>query len=309
MTPARRPAMKPFLGLRGPAHALDAARVVVLPVPYERTVSFGRGTARGPAALLEASTQVETHDDELGLDLTRKIGIATAAPACADSPPGPEMTSRLEDEARRWVESGKFLLSIGGEHSITPPLVAAHARRHKGLSVLQFDAHLDLRESYEGDPHSHASAMARVLPVAPVVAVGIRNVAAEEVAAMNGERQRTFLARDVVGRLGAPGEVFRGGAPLPGWIAAVLAALGDEVYVSFDVDGLDPGVVPGTGTPEPGGLSWYEATALLRAVGAQKRIVGADVVELAPIRGSAVSDFACARLAYKILLYALGAAS
>ena len=208
------------------------------------------------------------------------------------------MVAALEREAGRHIDAGRWVLALGGEHSITPGPVAAYAARVAGLSVLQIDAHLDLREAYEGDPHSHASAMARVVERGvPVVGVGIRNVAEEEVPAMRGPRYRCFPAREVAGRPGGG----RGG-----WFEAVVEALSDDVYVTFDVDGLDPGVVPGTGTPEPGGLSWYEATGLLRAVAARRRIVGADVVETAPITGQRVSEFAAARLAYKILCYALG---
>jgi agmatinase len=199
----------------------------------------------------------------------------------------------LMDEIRRVageiLARDKFLVTLGGEHSITPPLVAAAAARYKGLSVLQIDAHADLRDCYMGTPHNHACAMRRSLEYAHVTQVGIRSMSTEEAAAAPGLNTKIFydalMRRD------------------PQWIDRVVDTLSDPVYVTIDVDGLDPAIMPATGTPEPGGLSWYEILALLRATIARKTVVACDLVELSPVPGLMAPNFLCAKLIYKILTY------
>jgi agmatinase len=270
--------------------SFDQAAAVILPVPFERTTSYGQGTRQGPRELLLASAQVELWDEELGVDVHDR-GIVTL--------PEMDLSSRSMDDALAEIgrvagailDRGKFLVSLGGEHSITSALVAAAAARHAGLSVLQIDAHADLRDSYQEQRHSHACAMRRTLDHAPVVQVGIRNISAEEVDAL--PRLRSTLFYDWNMRAD------------PGWMTRVVAALSDVVYVTIDLDGLDPGTMPAVGTPEPGGLSWRELTALLRQVIAQKRVVACDVVELCPIAGLAAPNFLAARLVYKLLTYKL----
>jgi agmatinase len=187
------------------------------------------------------------------------------------------------------LQHDKFLVVLGGEHSITPPIVAAMAERYPGLSVLQIDAHADLRDSFMGTRWNHACAIRRSLEHAPCTQVGIRSLSQEEADALSGLRTRIFwdwnMRRD------------------PDWIARVVDSLADPVYLTIDVDGFDPAIMPATGTPEPGGLSWYEALALLRAVAAERTIVGVDLVELSPIPGMIAPNFLCAKLVYKILSY------
>jgi agmatinase len=183
----------------------------------------------------------------------------------------------------------KFLVTLGGEHSITPPLVAAAAAKYPGLHVLQIDAHADLRDSYMGTPHNHACAMRRSLEHAPITQVGIRSMSTEEAAAVASFNTTVFYDHDM--------------RRDPDWITKVVASLGDPVYITIDVDGMDPAIMPATGTPEPGGLSWYEILALLRATIASRNVVACDVVELSPIPGMHAPNFLCAKLIYKILTY------
>lgn len=270
---------------------LAAARAVVVPCPLEATVCYGAGTAGGPQAILEASYQAETWDEELGVDLGALPGIGTLeAVDCSGSVEA--VQERLEGVVGTLLDAGRFPLVLGGEHSLTPGPVRAAAARFPGLTVLQIDAHADLRESYQGFANSHACAMRRCLddPEVRVVGVGIRSMSAPEAlyARQHPDRVRLFLAR---GRK---------------WtVEDVLGALPGPVYLSVDIDGLDPSLVPATGTPEPGGLFWEETLDLLRAVFQQRQVVAADLVELAPHPELHASTFLAARLACKILGYAL----
>ncbi|MFO8013684.1 MAG: agmatinase [Phycisphaerae bacterium] len=264
------------------------ARYVVLPVPYEGAVSYARGTAAGPAAILAASAQVELYDEELGAECVA-AGVATLPPVePADDPAA--MMDRVRAAAGPLMREGTFVLALGGEHSITAPLVAAAREAFGDLSVLHVDAHADLRDAYGGTPHSHACVMRRVLEVTPhLVQVGIRSLSKEEVEA-------------------CPEQVARFITPAmcdddPNWTDRVLGGLGPRVYVTVDMDGLDPSVAPGVGTPEPGGLSWRQVLRLLRRVAAEREVVAADVVETCPIPGQPLTEFVAARLAYKIIAY------
>jgi agmatinase len=276
-----------FGGLEPERSGYEQASVLIWPVPYEKTVSYGLGTHEGPDAIIDASRYMELYDEELRGE-TADIGIHTLTAMAAGCAPE-EMIPALEAEAARLLASGKFLCMLGGEHSITPPVVRAFHSRFPGLSVLQIDAHADLRESYEGTPLSHASAMRRVVEVCPAVQVGIRSLSLEEARAIPGLPTRIFWAKDIAGRTD--------------WIDGVVEALTEEVYLTLDIDGLDPSVVPATGTPEPGGLTWYEVLAVLRAVAAQRRIVGMDLVELSRLPGNNAPSFLSAKLIYKTLGY------
>jgi agmatinase len=192
----------------------------------------------------------------------------------------------------RLFDAGKFLITLGGEHSITSPIVGAAAARHRGLSVLQIDAHADLRNSYLDEPHSHACAMRRTLDHAPLVQVGIRNMSEEEAKALPGLRTTIFYDWNM--------------RDDPRWIEKAVDALSDTVYITIDLDGLEPGVMPAVGTPEPGGLSWRELTTLLRRTFETRRVVACDVVELCPVPGLASPNFVAARLVYKLLTYQFG---
>ncbi len=263
-------------------------RYAVLPVPYEGTVTYMRGTARAPAAILDASTQIEEFDEELTRDF-RSAGIVTLPEIPpADTPE--EQMSRIARVARDIMRGGQFLLTLGGEHSITAPLVRAAADHHGDISVLQIDAHADLRDTYEDTPYSHACVMRRVLEVTDRLAqVGIRNYSEQEF--LDCRRQvENFLTPAMI-------EHDRD------WIDRALSLLSEKVYITVDVDGFDPAFVPGTGTPEPGGLTWRQVTALLRRVCAERQVVSADIVEVVPVPGQKVSEFLAARLAYKIIAY------
>jgi agmatinase len=278
-----------FLGLEPRYTDYASARFAVLPVPYEATVSYRGGTRYAPKAILDASEQVELFDEELNGEFFR-CGIATADPLASDQSGPAAMQERVYRAARRVVRGGKFLLTLGGEHGITPALVRAAAGSSRTLSVLQIDAHADLRDRYGNTPFSHASAMRRTLEYADtLVGVGIRNWSREEHRFMRQAGLQPVTARECH-------ESDR-------WLDRVLDTLGDTVYVTIDIDGFDPSVAPGTGTPEPGGLDWYQVTGLLRLLAAEKTIVAADIVEVAPIPGQVVTEFLAARLAYKLIAY------
>jgi agmatinase len=268
----------------------DAAAAVIRPVPFERTTTYGHGTHRGPREILDASSQVELWDEELGVDVHER-GLFTLPEIDLSSFSLPAALSHIERVAGEIMDARKFLVTLGGEHSITPPIVAAAAVRHPGLTVLQIDAHADLRESYLGERSSHACAMRRTLEYARLVQVGIRNMSGEEAEALPTLDTRIFYDWNM--------------REHADWIDRVVSALSDTVYITVDVDGLDPGLMPATGTPEPGGLSWRELTALLRRTCERKRVVAADVVELSPVPGLHAPNFVAARLVYKLLTYRL----
>jgi agmatinase len=273
---------------------LDRARFLVVPVPYEATTTYRKGTAEGPGAILDASMQIELYDEETrGSPLD--VGVAVLDPVVCDGMPD-VLAARLRELLAPHLDAGKVVGCLGGEHSISLGPIQAVAARHPGVGILQVDAHPDLRDSYEGTRYGHGCVMRRVLDdptVGALVQVGLRAVSHEDDEAMRGDaRVRPFYAHAIARR------------PAANWIEEVVDALPDEVYVSFDLDGLDPSILPGTGTPEPGGLLWWDACALLRTVIARKRLVGFDVVELIPEPPSNVSSFAAARLVMKFLAYA-----
>jgi agmatinase len=203
-----------------------------------------------------------------------------------------EVVGEIRRVAGEIVRSDKFLVVMGGEHSLTPPIVAAMAERYPGLSVLQLDAHADLRDRFMGTPHSHACAMRRVLEHARCTQVGIRSLSAEEAAAVPTLRTEIFYDFNMRARAD--------------WMDRVVESLSETVYLTIDVDGFDPAIMPATGTPEPGGLGWLEALALIRRVVERRRVVGCDVVELSPMAGNVAPNFMCAKLIYKILSYRFG---
>ncbi|TMQ54319.1 MAG: agmatinase [Candidatus Eisenbacteria bacterium] len=278
-----------FGGLEPEFSDLDRARCAILPVPYDFTTSYQGGTRSGPRAILEASRNMELWDEELGA--TYRAGIHTL-PELEPTALGPEaMVDRVEQAVSWILDRGKLPVMLGGEHSITAGAVRAAARRFKRLSVLQLDAHADLRDRYLDSPYSHACVMRRVRERVPVASVGIRSMSEEEA---------QFLRREP-----APMWSTRQFRALGGKWQPVLSALTEEVYVTFDLDALDPSILPATGTPEPGGLDWFEAVDLLRAVSERASIVGFDIVELAPIPGQVASDFLAARLTYRAIGLAL----
>jgi agmatinase len=266
----------------------ETAKAIILPIPLESTTSYVNGTKNGPREIRIASSHMELWDEEMNTDI-HGIGICTL----------PEMELPFDDMAELMAEirrvtaaiiaHDKFPIVLGGEHSITSPVVAAMAAKHPGVSVLQIDAHADLRDTYMGTRFNHACAMRRVLEFARCTQVGIRSLSTEEA------RIAPTLATNIFFDVSMRSE--------KNWIDRVVDSLGETVYITIDCDGMDPAIMPAVGTPEPGGLSWYEMLALLRSVSAARHVVGCDLVELCPIPGIVAPNFLCAKLIYKILTY------
>ncbi|MFI5274693.1 MAG: agmatinase [Ktedonobacterales bacterium] len=270
----------------------DSARVVVVPVPFDATTCYRPGTREGPQAIIDASRNLELYDPELDRS-PYLVGIHTLRAVEPVMGNAAAMVDRTEQVTGHLLDQGKFVATLGGDHSISIGVIRAFAKRHAGLSVLQIDAHADLRDEYEGNLLSSATIMRRTLEVAPHTAqVGIRSLSKAEAQLVRERALPLWLASAI------REQSFRGER---GWIADVVNTLGDEVYVTFDIDAFDPALVPGTGTPEPGGLGWYEVMELLAAVAAKKRIIGFDVVELSPPVEGHVSPVVAAKLVYKLI--------
>lgn len=276
--------------------AFEAARVVVVPIPFDATTCYRPGTREGPQAIIDASRNLELYDTELRRSPC-EVGIHTLRAIEPIMGNAAAMTNRIEQVTGQLLDRGKFVATLGGDHSISIGVIRAFAARYPAMSVLQIDAHTDLRESYEDNPLSSATIMRRVLDVCERTAqVGMRSISAPEMQLIEERHLPLWLASDIAARR------FRGDR---GWIDEVVASLGDEVYITFDIDAFDPSLVPGTGTPEPGGLGWYEVMDLLGAVAAQRKIIGFDVVELSPLVEGHVSPVVAAKLAYKLIGLAL----
>jgi len=256
----------------------DEAKFVVVPVPYEATTSYGKGTKNGPAAILAASQQVEEFDEELGYETYTKAPIHTLKPVSLSS---------LTAQTSSLIADKKIPIILGGEHSITPHAVKAAAKHYKKLSVLQLDAHADLRDKYQGKKNSHACVMRRVLEICPAVQVGIRNISQEGWAFAKRARQRDKIHWAQKIEL----------------VEKIENQLSQNVYITIDVDVFDPSIVPAVGTPEPGGMFWYEVLDILSLICQDKNIVGFDVMELSPRKGDLASDFTVAKLVYKVMGY------
>lgn len=270
------------------ASAFEAAKVVVLPVPYEATVSYGGGTAKGPEAILRASTQVELYDEQLGSEPFR-AGLYTDAMLSVGGTTD-NVVGRIEARFGELMDAGKWVVMLGGEHAITPGGVAAAASRHSGLQLVQLDAHADLRQQYAGDRWSHACAMARCVDHGvPLTAIGIRNYSVDEA---------RWIREGIPGyRIVHAWEMEDGS-----WIDRALSGLdGKPVYLTIDLDYFDPAVIPATGTPEPGGAAWWPTLRFLDRLMTSANVVACDIVELAPSPGLHHADFTAARLAYKLI--------
>jgi agmatinase len=288
------PAAASFLDpVRADADQPASARAVIVPFGLEASVSYGAGTAAGPAAILKASQQLELYDDELGREAYLDYGVAVLREPAIATPIAAAL-EQVQSLVEAVLAAGKFPLVLGGEHSLTAGAIRPLLARHEDLVVLQFDAHADLRDGYLGEPYSHAAAMRRVLDHAGVslIQVGLRSVAATEAAYMDQHRDRisVYWAKDQ-----ATWDID----------GLVQQLSGRPLYVSFDIDALDAAVMPATGTPTPGGLGYWQALALLRRACAAGRVVGADLVEFAPIASLHAYDYTAAALAYKLLNYAL----
>ena len=281
-----------FLGLDGAPATPEGAATWILPVPYEATTSWGAGTRLGPRAIIGASRYIELYDHELDSDPSLG-GVYTFPALELARGDAARAMAELEDAFTSVLDAaaGKRVIMLGGEHSVSAPAILAHAGRlPERLSVLQLDAHLDLRPALDGNPCSHACAMGRVVDRVGLVTVGARGISREEWDVAERRDNVTVITGE---------EVARGGD----WMDRAIDALGDPVYLTFDVDFFDPALVPSTGTPEPGGGDWHTAMALLRRVFAERRVVGADVVEHAPVPGLSAPDFTVARMVYRMIGY------
>jgi agmatinase len=285
-----------FLNLAEDSAALSTARYALQPVPYDRTVTFKKGTAHGPQAILEASTQVELWDEETGIEAWKE-GIHTADPVTTAAPPD-ALAGLLEPRWRELLDGGRRVVGgLGGEHSVTLGPVRAVAAAFPDVAVLHVDAHADVREAFGGTEYGHGCIFRKIAEVAPVVQVGIRSASPGEAEWLRRQR-RVVTFWDHVLKADPRGRA--------GWTEKVLDALGPAgrpVFVSIDVDGLEPGIMPGTGTPEPGGLSWTDVTGLLRAAARRFTVVAFDVVEVLPEKGRILSEYVAARLVYKTISY------
>jgi agmatinase len=279
-----------FLGLDAEHSSYERSAALVLPIPYEGTVSYGQGTREGPRAILHASRQVELYDRELDDEPALTYGIHTL-PALAPIVSGPEaMVAAIRACAEEQLRTSKLLVGLGGEHTISAGIARAVHAVHGDFVMVQIDAHSDLRDAYEGSEYSHACVARRVLDTgATVVQLGIRSICREEIDLIRAEQERlrVFFAEDV--------HADRHLEALAGLVR------GRTVFLTIDLDGLDPALVPATGTPEPGGLSWTQTLEIVRTVAREGRAVAIDCVELAPIPGQSASDFLAAKLVYKAI--------
>lgn len=270
---------------------IKRAKVAILQVPYEKTVSYKKGTKNGPAAIIDASTKMELFDDELNQE-TYRVGIHTMEPLEVRNLPSEAMVDKVYVSTADILKSGKFPIILGGEHSISVGAVKAFREMYQNLSVLQLDAHYDLRDEYQGSKLSHACAARRICEMAPIVQVGTRSLSKEEkdfLAAQSNGKVKTISVYDIL--------------EMPLWKDNICNSLSENIYVTIDMDVFDPSLVPAVGTPEPGGIGWYETLDLLRDITKEKKVVGFDIVELCPIEGQVASDFLAAKLIYRFLGY------
>ncbi len=289
------PTVRQFLGSEAQS-SYETSKVVIVPIPYEATTTYRKGCENGPAALLEASDQLEAYDEELQRQTCLEVGIYTHA-AIADTRDNPnfsdeEMLQVTTETVSRLIADGKFVIAVGGEHAITTGVVRAYQNAiAESFTVVQIDAHGDLRYEYEGSIHNHACVMHRILEMGlPTLPVGIRAICSEEAQLIKDKQIPVIWAREM--------------ASDPDWIEKAIAKIStDKVFITIDVDGIDPALIPGVGTPEPGGMGWYETLRFLRRIFETHQVIGCDVMELAPLGDSVVSEFTTAKLIYKIIGY------
>ena len=271
----------------------DDAKVVVIPFGLEKSVSYGGGTKNGPKAIINASQQVELFDEEFWCEPFRQYGVVTMAAPKIDRTSVAKSLEQLEKITEEVLAAGKFPLILGGEHSITAGSIRPFVKRYPDLAILHFDAHADLRDGFDGEHYSHAAALRRVMdnPISTLISCGIRNISASEIPYLEANRDRITI---------------HFGKDRRNWDAKkIVAALkGRPVFVTFDLDGFDSSLMQATGTPEPGGIMWEDALDIIREASKISNIVGADVVELAPVKLLHSCDFLSAKLCYKILSYA-----
>ncbi len=284
---------KNFLAIEEKYSAYRNSQVCILPVPFEQTTSYGKGTSKGPAAILDASHYVEFFDEELNRELCFEKGICSLLPLNLKEKKGKKALDAIYGSVKELIDDGKFVVTLGGEHSISTAPIRAHFNSYSDLSVLHFDAHSDLRNEYEGTKYSHACFAARVSEFTKnITQVGIRAQCREEYEFIKANGIRTFFAFEIRdGKYGAD------------WQSSVIDGLNRNVYITFDVDYFDPSLMPSTGTPEPNGFFWDETMKLLKQLGRDRKVVGFDVVELSPRKQNPFPDFMTAKLIYKMLNY------
>ncbi|NRA74131.1 MAG: agmatinase [Rickettsiales bacterium] len=275
-----------FLGIDKKFSEYKNSKSVILPIPFDKTASWGKGAAEGPQAIIEASQYLELYDIESNSE-PYKEGIFTAKPVIANS--SKTMIDEGHKKTLSFLQDNKFVITLGGDHSISIGPIFAHQEFFKDISILHFDAHTDMRDSYEDNKLSHACAMARAKErVSNIVSVGIRSMDKSELPYL--KKEKLFLASDIC-------------CNSNNWIEKIVKQLGEKVYLSFDLDAFDPSIMPATGTPEPGGLGWYQVIQLMEAVCKERKLIGMDIVELAPIANNKAPNFLAAKLIYKILSY------
>ncbi len=278
-----------FCGLTKEYSNKEKSKFQILPVPYEATTSYGQGTILGPKAIIDASLYMETYDEELHQN-TCDLGIHTL-PTMDPIGSGPKdmfdaLESRIYNEIKSYKNNNKFFIALGGEHSISPGIVKAFTKKYSDLTVLHFDAHADLRDSFHCTPYSHACAARRILEYCPVVSCGIRSLSKEEAQFAKDTDKKIFFYREAFDK-----------------IKQIKSLLSDNVFITLDIDVLDPSIMPATGTPEPDGWLWRELCDFLKNIIQSKNIVGMDLLELAPIPGMNAPNFSTAKLLYRIMGY------
>jgi len=286
---------KNFLAIEKGFSNYNDSKIVILPVPFEQTTSYGKGTSKGPKAILEASHYVEFFDEEMNRELCfeKGNGICSLYPVEIEDKKGKKALDVIYENVKKHIDNGKFIVTLGGEHSISTAPIKAHFDSYKNLSILHFDAHSDLREEYEGSKYSHASFAARVSEFTTAITqVGIRAQCKTEYDFIKERKINTFYAYEI-----------RNGKHGFDWMNRVVDSLNENVYITFDVDYFDPSIMPSTGTPEPNGFYWDETMKLLKILGEKRKVVGFDVVELSPRKDFPFPDFLTAKLIYKMLNY------
>jgi len=287
------PLKKNFLAIEKKYSSFDSSKVVIVSAPYEKTTSYGKGTAKGPGAIIEASHYVEFFDEETAKEVCFDIGIAALEPIKFGKTSGKKALDLIYRDVNALIDAGKFVITLGGEHSISTAPIQAHFDSYEDLSILHFDAHSDLRLEYEGSKYSHASFAARVAEfTTDITQVGIRAQCKEEYEFIKEKGINTFYAYQM--RNEGFSHILT---------EKIVSTLKKNVYITFDVDYFDPSIMPSTGTPEPNGFYWDETLRLLKKVCAERNLVGFDVVELAPVKSYTFPDFLTAKLIYKILNY------
>ena len=283
--------LKNYCGLEEEFSSFKKSKVVILPVPYDKTTTYIHGTSGGPAAIIDASKYMERYDDELNQE-TFRAGIHTMDALAVDGLSSEQMVEKVYAQTLELLKANKFPVMLGGEHSVTIGAVKAYKEVYPNLSVLHLDAHYDLRDEYFGSKLNHGCVARRMSELCPVVQVGTRSMSKEE---------KDFLSSQANGRVKSISvyDIL----DMPMWKEAVVNSLPENVYLTIDLDVFDPSLVPAVGTPEPGGIGWYETLDLLKDVIKSKKVVGFDVVELCPIKGAIASDFLAAKLIYRLLGY------